>query len=112
MLGLAAAPLLTTKSAEAGLLDIFSGGQDVDYNAVRTDIVNLIKGDMDKGPTLLRLSWHSSGTYDRMARSGGSSQGTIRFKEELAHGANAGLDMAVEWMEPIHAKYADKVSMI
>ena len=40
----------------------------------------------------------------RCARSGG---GTIRFKEELAHGANAGLDQAVAWLEPVHAKHAD-----
>ena len=39
-----------------------------------------------QGPTLVRLSWHSSGTYDRMSKTGGSGQGTIRFKEELAHG--------------------------
>lgn len=49
----------------------------------------------------MRLAWHSSGTYDKMSKTGGSQQGTIRFKEELAHGGNAGLDKAVAWMEPI-----------
>jgi cytochrome c peroxidase len=43
-----------------------------------------------------------------MSKTGGSGGGTIRFKEELAHGGNAGLaDTAIKWMEPIHAKYAD-----
>ncbi len=37
-------------------------------------------------------------------RSGG---GTIRFKEELAHGANAGLAAPVSWLEPVHAKHPD-----
>jgi cytochrome c peroxidase len=56
----------------------------------------------------VRLAWHSSGTYDKATNTGGSGAGTIRFKEELAHGANAGLsETAVQWLEPIHAKYAD-----
>ena len=80
----------------------------VDYKAVSADIAKLIKDDPDKGPTLVRLAWHSSGTYDKMSKTGGSGGGTIRFKEELDHGGNAGLEVtAVKWMEPIHAKYAD-----
>ena len=31
--------------------------------------------------------------------------GTLRFKEELSHGANAGLDKAVAWLEPVEAKH-------
>jgi Peroxidase len=75
----------------------------VDYKAVAKDIANIITDAPDKGPTLVRLAWHSSGTYDKMSNSGGSGGGTIRFKEELEHGANAGLAVtAVEWLEPIH----------
>lgn len=40
-----------------------------------------------------------------MQKDGGSSGGTIRFDEELAHGANAGLKQAVAWMEPIAKKH-------
>ena len=39
-----------------------------------------------------------------MLQDGGSSKGTIRFKEELAHGANAGLDTAIMWLEPVYKK--------
>ncbi len=53
----------------------------------------------------MRLAWHASGTYDAMTRTGGSNGGTIRFKEELAHGANAGLATAVSWLEPVAAKH-------
>ena len=75
----------------------------VDYKAVAADIAKIITDAPDKGPTLVRLAWHSSGTYDKMSNSGGSGGGTIRFKEELDHGANAGLAVtAVEWLEPIH----------
>lgn len=80
----------------------------VDYKAVASDLSDLIKKNPDWGPTLVRLAWHSSGTYDKMSKTGGSGGGTIRFKEELAHGGNAGLaETAVEWMEPVHEKYAD-----
>jgi catalase (peroxidase I) len=83
----------------------------VDYKAVANDIAELVKSDGDKGPTLVRLAWHSSGTYDKISKTGGSSLGTIRFKEELAHGGNAGLaDTAVAWLEPIKAKYGKDLS--
>lgn len=49
-----------------------------------------------------------TGTYDKMSKTGGSGGGTIRFAEELAHGGNAGLaKTAVEWLEPLKAKYKD-----
>ena len=62
---------------------------DVDYKAVAADIAKIIESDPDKGPTFLRLAWHSSGDYSKQAQDGGSRGGTIRFKEELAHGGNA-----------------------
>lgn len=80
-------------------------GDVSDFSSVRSSLSELIKSSPDKGPTLVRLAWHSSGTYDKISRSGGSSLGTIRFKEELSHGANAGLDSAVSWLDPIHAKF-------
>lgn len=58
----------------------------VPWDKVRGDIAALMKKDEDKGPTLVRLAWHSSGTYDKMQKNGGSGGGTIRFAEELAHG--------------------------
>ena len=73
----------------------------VDYKAVAADIAKIIKSDPDKGPTFLRLAWHSSGDYSKRAQDGGSRGGTIRFKEELAHGGNAGLAKAVKWLEPV-----------
>lgn len=83
---------------------IFNGNLP-DYKAVAKDIAEIITNKPDKGPTFVRLAWHSSGTYDRITKTGGSQFGTIRFNEELAHGANAGLDLAVSWLEPIYKKY-------
>lgn len=85
--------------------------EGVDYSAVAADIAALIKADPDKGPTLVRLAWHSSGTYDKMSKTGGSALGTMRFKEEFSHGANAGLpSTAIAWMDDIKSKYGDGLS--
>jgi len=81
-------------------------GVKPDWKKMQNDISELIKARPEKGPTLVRLAWHSSGTYDKMTNSGGSGKGTIRFKEELGHGANAGLDNAINWLEPIYKKYS------
>lgn len=80
---------------------------EVSFAVLRVDIENLMKRDGDFGPTMVRLAWHSSGTYDKMTKTGGSGGGTIRFKEELAHGGNAGLDKAVARLEPIKKKHPD-----
>jgi cytochrome c peroxidase len=40
-----------------------------------------------------------------MSKTGGSYGGTIRFKEELAHGGNAGLGMVVTLLEPVKTKF-------
>ncbi|GAX79031.1 hypothetical protein CEUSTIGMA_g6471.t1 [Chlamydomonas eustigma] len=83
----------------------------IDWQALRKDIMEVIAdpaspgGIGERGPTIVRLAWHSSGTYDKMTRTGGSGGGTIRFKEELSHGANAGLDKPVAWLEPVKAKH-------
>ena len=78
-----------------------------DYAGVKAALMDMVKADPDIGPTMIRLAWHSSGTYDKMSKTGGSLAGTIRFKEELAHGANAGLDKMVMKLEPIHTSHPD-----
>ncbi len=46
-----------------------------------------------------------------MSKDGGSGKGTIRFKEELAHGGNAGLQKtAVSWLEAVKRKYGESIS--
>lgn len=121
---LVSATLLTVKPAMAAILndeerqlqqnqkpDPLSGVQQYigvkpDWAKIRVAIDELIKARPEKGPTLVRLAWHSSGTYDKMTNSGGSSKGTIRFRDELSHGANAGLDNAINWLEPIYKKFS------
>ncbi|XP_039041450.1 L-ascorbate peroxidase 1, cytosolic-like [Hibiscus syriacus] len=51
-------------------------------------------------PLMLRLAWHSAGTFDVKTKTGGPF-GTMKQPTELAHGANNGLDIAVRLLEPI-----------
>eukprot|EP00746_Dinoflagellata_sp_MGD_P088464 gnl/MRDRNA2_/MRDRNA2_35002_c0_seq1.p1 gnl/MRDRNA2_/MRDRNA2_35002_c0~~gnl/MRDRNA2_/MRDRNA2_35002_c0_seq1.p1 ORF type:complete len:436 (+),score=60.79 gnl/MRDRNA2_/MRDRNA2_35002_c0_seq1:61-1368(+) len=104
--------VLSGLAASLGLMSIpgfhapaRAAAQEVDWPAVKADILDVMAKDENRGPTLVRLAWHSSGTYDKMTKTGGSSGGTMRFEEELAHGANAGLNKAVAWLEPVFKKH-------
>lgn len=48
--------------------------------------------------------WHSAGTFDVSTKTGGPF-GTMRYKGELAHGANNGLEIAVRLLEPIKEQF-------
>ncbi|CAK9154585.1 unnamed protein product [Ilex paraguariensis] len=55
-------------------------------------------------PLMLRLAWHSTGTYDLKTKIGGPF-GTMKHQAELAHEANIGLDIAVRRLEPIKVQF-------
>ncbi|XAR59804.1 L-ascorbate peroxidase [Bertholletia excelsa] len=55
-------------------------------------------------PLMLRIAWHSAGTYDVGSKTGGPF-GTMRYKAEQGHGANNGLEKAVTMLEPIKAQF-------
>ncbi|KAK9990143.1 hypothetical protein SO802_025128 [Lithocarpus litseifolius] len=55
-------------------------------------------------PIMLRLAWHSAGTYDAKTKTGGPN-GSIRNPGELKHTANAGLENAVKLCEEVKAKH-------
>jgi len=82
----------------------------IDFSKVRSSVAVLLEQDPDFGPTLVRLGWHASGTYDRFTRTGGSNGGTIRFEPESGHGANAGLSKAMARLEPIKAQFGAALS--
>lgn len=57
-------------------------------------------------PIMVRLAWHDSGTYNHEDGSGGPNA-SIRFQPEKGHGANNGLDIAMDLLEPIKSKFPD-----
>jgi len=84
----------------------------VDLAKVRESIVTTIEDDQEKrgdGTSLLgtfiRLAWHCAGTYSKEDNSGGSNGARMRFDPEASWGANAGLKIARDALEPIKAQY-------
>jgi L-ascorbate peroxidase len=57
-------------------------------------------------PIMVRLAWHDAGTYDAQTGTGGVNA-SIRFDPELKHGANNGLRIALDLLEPIKKEYPD-----
>lgn len=91
-----AAPAITAETAT------FEDYQRV-YNQIAKKIIE-VDTDPEEGsygPALVRLAWHSSGTYDKNKNEGGSYKGTMQYKTEASHGANNGLDRARDFLESI-----------
>lgn len=86
-----------------------------DWNEVKKSILELIDNEEENakvsdpciGPILVRLAWHCSGTYDAATQTGGSDGATMRFAPESGHGANAGLGIARDLLEPVKAKFPE-----
>jgi len=61
--------------------------------------------DGSAGPVLVRLAWHSSGTYCASTNTGGSNGAGMRYEVEGGDPANAGLQHARAFLEPVKRKY-------
>ncbi|GBG29894.1 Cytochrome c peroxidase, mitochondrial [Hondaea fermentalgiana] len=81
----------------------------VDYDAVRADILSVMDStthdDGSYAPVLIRLGWHSSGTFDAADGTGGSNGATMRFSPEIDDPENRGLEVARELLTPIKKKH-------
>lgn len=75
------------------------------YNAIAQILDEDSYDDGSYGPVFVRLAWHASGTYDKNTKDGGSCKGTMRFKPESEHGANAGLHIARDKLENIKKQF-------
>ena len=90
----------------------------VDYAAVREEISAIIEADIVAGTEMVRLAFHSSGTFTGTGlknalhsagennRVGGSSGGTIRFPAEHDRFENYGLNDTISLLQPIRDKHA------
>jgi len=79
------------------------------FDAVRKDILGIMKqpeyDDGSAAPVLLRLAWHASGTYDQETKTGGSQGAGMRYEAEGGDPANAGLQHARVFLEPVKEKH-------
>ncbi|AQZ18764.1 CCP1 (YKR066C) [Zygosaccharomyces parabailii] len=87
------------------------GKKPEDFQKVYNAIAKKIREEDDYddgvgyGPVVLRLSWHCSGTWDKKDNSGGSFGGTYHYPKEMNDPANAGLQNASRFLEPIHKEF-------
>jgi cytochrome c peroxidase len=74
-------------------------------NAIKTVLHQPSYDDGSAGPVLVRLAWHSAGTYCASADTGGSNGAGMRYEGEGGDPANAGLQHARTFLEPVKAKF-------
>eukprot|EP01012_Entosiphon_sulcatum_P040580 TRINITY_DN54255_c0_g1_i1.p1 TRINITY_DN54255_c0_g1~~TRINITY_DN54255_c0_g1_i1.p1 ORF type:complete len:292 (-),score=46.88 TRINITY_DN54255_c0_g1_i1:41-916(-) len=82
-----------------------TGQTSVNYTEIAQEIRERLSfpsfDDGSIGPILVRLSWHSSGTYSKVDGTGGSNGATMRFLPESGYGADTGLNLARDFLQPI-----------
>ncbi|GMJ12696.1 ascorbate peroxidase 3 [Hibiscus trionum] len=74
-----------------------------EIDKARRDLRALI-ASKNCAPIMLRLAWHDAGTYDVSTKTGGPN-GSIRNEEEYTHGANNGLNIALDFCEDVKDKH-------
>ena len=108
-------PLIDPMGDEFDYVDAFNG---LDLAAVKAAIEEVMTDSQDwwpadyghYGPLIIRMAWHSAGTYRTFDGRGGGGSGTHRFAPLNSWPDNANLDKARRLLWPVKQKYGRKIS--
>jgi catalase-peroxidase len=108
-------PLADPMGAE---FDYAAEFRSLDLDALKKDLHVLLRSSQDwwpadyghYGPLMIRMAWHSAGTYRTNDGRGGAGAGMQRFAPLNSWPDNASLDKARRLLWPIKQKYGRKIS--
>jgi catalase-peroxidase len=107
-----------TKANPLNGFDYRDAVKTLDFDAVKRDVTALMTDSQDWWPAdwghygglMIRLAWHSAGSYRLADGRGGGGAGNIRFAPLNSWPDNGNLDKARRLLWPVKKKYGNKLS--